>query len=209
MGSARCAPVRVVYWVAVRPPSIERIWPVTNDAASETRKMAGPDRSRVSPTRPSGMRPTMPALNVGIRQQAGDLRRVDEGGHDRVDADAVARPLGRPLARQRADRALGRDVGRVAGVDAQVRAHRRDVQDRAAVAALDHAADDRLGRHERAAHVELHDPVPVVARVVLGRMQRLAGAAADRVDQDVDARRSVRSPARRRPRPRPRRSHPP
>src|SRR5215204_1384547 len=53
------------YWVAVRPPSIPRIWPVTNDAASEHRKMAGPVRSRVSPTRPIGMRLTIPALKSG------------------------------------------------------------------------------------------------------------------------------------------------
>ena len=53
------------HWVAVRPPSIPRTWPVTNEAASEQKKIAGPTRSRVSPTRPMGMRPMMPALNFG------------------------------------------------------------------------------------------------------------------------------------------------
>ena len=38
---------------------------MTNDAASEHRKMAGPTRSLVSPTRPIGIRLTIPALNAG------------------------------------------------------------------------------------------------------------------------------------------------
>ncbi len=38
---------------------------MTNDAASEHRKIAGPTRSRSSPTRRIGIRPTMPALNAG------------------------------------------------------------------------------------------------------------------------------------------------
>src|SRR6185312_15851259 len=40
-------------------------WPVMNAAASEHRKIAGPAMSLVSPTRPRGMRPTMPALKAG------------------------------------------------------------------------------------------------------------------------------------------------
>ena len=39
----------VRYWVAVRPPSMPSTCPVTNDAASETRKIAGPTRSSSSP----------------------------------------------------------------------------------------------------------------------------------------------------------------
>ena len=42
-------------------------------------------------------------------------------------------------------------------------------------------------RHDRAPDVELHDPVPRVARVRLGRMEHLARPAADGVDEDVDA----------------------
>ena len=57
---------------------------------------------------------------------------------------------------------------------------------RAAAALLDHRAGGGLGRHDRAAHVELHDPVPVGARVGLGGVEHLAGAAADGVDEDVD-----------------------
>ena len=40
-------------------------WPVMNAAASEHRKIAGPAMSLVSPTRPSGIRPTIPALKSG------------------------------------------------------------------------------------------------------------------------------------------------
>src|SRR4029079_18055013 len=53
------------YWVAVRPPSIPRTCPVTNDAASEQRKIAGPTRSPSSPMRRIGIRLTIPALNCG------------------------------------------------------------------------------------------------------------------------------------------------
>src|SRR6478609_12240063 len=55
----------VGYWVAVRPPSIPRTCPVTNDAASEQRKIAGPTRSPSSPIRRIGIRLTIPALNCG------------------------------------------------------------------------------------------------------------------------------------------------
>ena len=99
-----------------------------------TRKIAGPTMSRVSPTRPSGIRPTMPGLERRVLEQHGDLGRVDERRHDRVDPDAVLRPFGRPLAGQRADRALGGHVRGVAGVDAEVRPDRRDVEDRPPVA---------------------------------------------------------------------------
>ena len=51
----------------------------------------------------------------------------------------------------------------------------------------DHRLDRRLGRHQRAPDVELVDPVPRVAGVLLGIEQDLAGAAADRVDDDVEA----------------------
>ena len=54
------------------------------------------------------------------------------------------------------------------------------------MAPLDHRADRGLRRDERAPDVQLHDPVPRVARVVLGRVERLAGPAADGVDDDVD-----------------------
>ena len=64
--------------------------------------------------------------------------------------------------------------------------HRADVDDDAAVAGRDHRPDRGLGREQRAADVELDDPVPVVARVVLRVEQHLAGAAADAVDDDVE-----------------------
>ena len=117
------------YWVAVRPPSIPRIWPVTNEAASEQRKIAGPTRSSRLADPPERDPVDDAGLELRVGEQRRDLGRVDEGRHDRVDADAVRRPLGRPLAGQRIDRALRRHVGRIAGVDAEVAADRRDVQD--------------------------------------------------------------------------------
>ncbi len=51
----------------------------------------------------------------------------------------------------------------------------------------DHLAGDGLGRDDRAAHVEVHDPVPVGAGIRFGGVEHLARAAAHGVDQDVDA----------------------
>ena len=152
-----------------------------------TRKIAGPTRSRVSPTRPSGMRLTMPALNAGSSSSIATWGVSTKVGMIALTRMPCLRPLGRPLAGQRADGALGRHVRRVAGIDAEVRADRRDVEDGAATALLDHLPDDGLGRHDRAPDVQLHDPVPVGAGIVLGGMEGLAGAAADGVDQEVDA----------------------
>ena len=102
--AARARGRRRHHWVAVRPPSMVRMCPVTNDAASETRKIAGPTMSVVSPTRPQRDAVDDAGLERRILEQHRDLGRVDEGRHDRVDPDAVLRPFGRPLAGQRADR---------------------------------------------------------------------------------------------------------
>jgi len=68
----------------------------------------------------------------------------------------------------------------------EVRPDRGDVEDAPAGPLRDQLPGDGLGRDERAPDVELHDPVPVRPRVALGRVERLAGTAADGVDQDVD-----------------------
>ena len=51
----------------------------------------------------------------------------------------------------------------------------------------DHCPRGGLRRQHGAPNVELHDPVPVRARVFLGLVEDLAGATADGVDDDVDA----------------------
>ena len=57
----------------------------------------------------------------------------------------------------------------------------------AAAAAGDHRAGGRLGGQERRAQVEVEHPVPLGLRVVLGRVERAAGPAADGVDDRVDS----------------------
>ncbi len=164
-----------------------RTCPVTNDAASEHEEDRRPDD--VAGLADAAQRDAVDDVRLERRvlEQHRDLRRVDERRHDRVDPDAVLGPFGCPLPGQRADGALGRNVGRIAGVDAEVGSDRRDVQHDAALAGLDHPASDRLRRDDGAADVELHDPVPRLARVGLGGVELLAGAAADGVDDDVDA----------------------
>ena len=51
----------------------------------------------------------------------------------------------------------------------------------------DHGLDGRLRGHQRAAHVDVIDPVPRVVGVVLGVEEDLARTTADGVDDDVEA----------------------
>jgi argininosuccinate lyase len=64
-------------------------------------------------------------------------------------------------------------------VDAELAADGRDVEDAPAVAGRDHRPRGRLREQELRAEVQVEDPVPVLLGVLLGRMERLAGAAAD------------------------------
>ena len=63
-----------------------------------------------------------------------------------------------------------------------------------AAAAGDHRPHRGLRRQQRGAQVEVEDPVPLGLGVVLGRVQRAAGAAADGVDDHVDAAERLRPP---------------
>ena len=67
----------------------------------------------------------------------------------------------------------------------ELRPDRADVDDPAAAAGLDHRPNRGLGRHQGAPQVDLHDPIPGVAGILLGIEQDLARAAADGVDDDV------------------------
>jgi hypothetical protein len=51
------------HWVAVSPPSRVRVWPVTNDDASEQKNRMAPTRSSGSAIRPNGMRATSRSWN--------------------------------------------------------------------------------------------------------------------------------------------------
>ena len=175
------------YWVAVRPPSRVRICPVTNDDASEQKNRTAPTRSSVSAMRSQRDAPDEVVVEGLVGEQALDLRRAHERGRDGVDGDLVLGPFGRLLAGDRVDRALRGDVRHVAGVDAELAADAGDVQHAAAVAGLDHVPRRGLGHEQVAAQVEVHDPVPLVLGIFLGRVQGGAGAAADGVDHDVDA----------------------
>ena len=109
------------YWVAVRPPSTPRTWPVTKAGGIRAEEHDRPghvvgvaDAAERDAGHDAG-------LEGGVVEQHRHLGRVHEGGADGVDADAVLGPLGRPLAGQRADGALRGHVGGVAGVDAERR----------------------------------------------------------------------------------------
>ena len=145
-----------------------------------------PKRSSVVPTRPERDPRHDPGLELGVAEKRRHLGRVDECGRNGVDRDPVLGPFGGPLPGERIDGSLGRHIGRVAGVDAQLPANRGDVDDAPTIALLHHLADRGLGRQKCAADVELHDPVPVVAWILLGIMQHVSGAAADGIDDDVD-----------------------
>ena len=55
-----------------------------------------------------------------------------------------------------------------------------------ASAALDHRPCRGLGHEQVAREVEVEDAVELFRGVLLGRVERRAGAAADGVDDDVD-----------------------
>ena len=90
------------------------------------------------------------------------------------------------LPGERVERALRGDVRRVPGIDAELPAHGGQVEDAAAVAGRDHRAHRRLGRQERRPQVQVDDAIPFGLGVVLGGVERRAGAAADRVHEDVE-----------------------
>ena len=52
---------------------------------------------------------------------------------------------------------------------------------------FDHLASRGLRDEQVTAQVEVHDPVPLVLRILLGGVQGSAGAAADGIDHDVEA----------------------
>ena len=116
------------------------------------------------PKRPSGVAASRLLGDVGIGMAGLGHRRVDETRMHRVHADLVRRVLDRGGLGEDAHRALRGVIGGV-GVRADDAADRRDVDDRAAAGAL-HGRDGGLGAEEDAGRVDLHDPVPLLERLV-------------------------------------------
>ena len=158
-----------------------------NDEASEHSNSDAPTRSSVSAIRCSGIRCSRPARNSSSASRSAVCAVSTNVGDSALTVIAVLRPLRRLLARQRVERALRGDVGGEAVVDPELPADGGEVQHPAAAPAGDHRPHGGVGRQEDRAEVEVGDPVPLVLRVGLGRVQRRAGAAADGVDDHVDA----------------------
>ena len=106
--------------------------------------------------------PSMPSKP----HDAGEHRRVDEAGADRVGADAARAVVERDVLGEQHDAALRRVVGAAAGrafetLDAG------EGHDRAALAVdprlLDHLGQRRLGHQERAGEVDGDHPLPLVS----------------------------------------------
>src|SRR5262249_39755780 len=134
------------------PPSTFQIAPVTQLVAGERRKVMVLARSRAVPTRPERME-AVEAVQGLVELVLGDELLVDgrgdDGGCDRVDTDVVRSQLDRERVRQRVQPAFARRVaGRRGRRDALVGPHAADVDDRAALALLDHPADDRLSEEK-------------------------------------------------------------
>src|SRR6185437_6400337 len=107
-------------------------------------------------------------------------RGGDDGGGDRVDPDVVGGQFDREVLGQRVQPGLGEGVPRRrGGRDGLVGPHAADVDDRAAVALLDHAAGHGLGEEE-------DGPVQLQVGVVEGAVvvqERLGDEEPGRVDQ--------------------------
>ena len=138
--------------IAVHPPSTGSTVPVTKLLASEARYSSAPSSSWTSPPRPIGVRCRIQRRERSSLEHArlGHLA-AEPSGCERIDADALAGPLGRELPRQAHEAALRR---RVAGVrdlpHADDPPDGRDVHDRAAAPVRRPSSVPRPGRARRA-----------------------------------------------------------
>ena len=117
------------------------------------------------------------------RQDLAVLLGREEAGHEDVDPHPVRRPLAGEVERQVVHGALR---GRV-GEDARQRhdaGHRAEIDDRAALAALDEILAEHLAAEEHALDVDAQDAVELLLADV---EERRGGVDAGAVDDDVDA----------------------
>src|SRR6185437_15960980 len=107
---------------------------------------------------------------------------------DRVDVDAVGAELVAELFGEGDDPALCRGIGGARRDAAAAPGDRGQVDDLAAALLLHHRHDG-VGEQERAVKVELDEFLPVLETQLVHRRARFGDdrAAADRVDEDVDA----------------------
>ena len=170
--------------MAETPPSMGRTWPVMCLPACDANSSVAPFRSSSSPMRSSGAWPARLVGADALDRALGHLAR-EHPRRERIDVDVVLAPFAGERAREVDHRRLARVVGhhRHVGAVAGQPGDRRDVDD-LALAARDHAVlADRLAHQEDRAHVQVHDLVPGLERMVLGgRAPGRAGV----VDQDVD-----------------------
>ena len=159
--------------VRVTPPSRVTVWPVTQEASSESRNATAPATSSGSPSRLSGY--AADDLGLAALVERGGEGGLDDGGGDRVDADPGSELDGERLGEADHHR-LGRAVHRDHGGRLHAR-DGRDVDDRAAVLAHPGPVGG-LHPGERAEGVDLDD--------LAGRGEvELDQRAVDRVDAGV------------------------
>ena len=130
------------------------------------------------------MRSPICRLRVGVGAQRRGVVGLHVAGRDRVDVDAVRRPfVGERLGELR-DAALGRGVAGH-GDAALEREQRRDVDDLAAAAAVEHVAAGGAAQPEdaRQVHVDHRRPSPSSSCSAAGCAADDAGV----VDEDVEA----------------------
>src|SRR5215212_6042802 len=106
-------------------------------------------------------------------ERAADHRRVDRAGTDRVDADALRGVLERGHLGEADHAVLGRDVRRVVRLRPE-RADRADVDDRPAVALLEHLRELVLEAQGDALEIDRQDAVELLL-VELGEGVRVRG----------------------------------
>lgn len=122
-------------------------------------------------------------IPLGIAAQGGRVVGGDVARHDGVDVDSLAGPFIGQRHGEPADRSLACRVARHG--DAALERQQRGDEDDLSVAAFEHLPAKLAAENELGVEVDLHDAVPILVRVLGGR---LAEDGSGVVDQDVDSR---------------------
>src|SRR5215208_2519837 len=168
-------------YCAVQPPSTSRLAPVISPAAGEAKKSTAPVTSSTRPRRPNGIRDRVSSLSVSSSRR-GLVMGVSTNVGDGVDPNLVRGKLDGHSLRQALHGMLGGAVDRAPRCP-YVPHLRRDVDDGAAFATLNHAPSGSLGDQEDAFNIDRKHPV----EVVLGHLkERLRHVRSGIVDEDVN-----------------------
>ena len=160
-------------------------WPVMKAQSSDARNRSAPMRSSGTWSRLDG--PARQHRRLKLRQHllvVDDALAEDESRRQGVDADAVTAKLARHAARHGQHRPLGDHVVEKVRCPLEYRA-RRDVDDAAPLVAP-HLRHHGLGAQEHAAHVDGHQPVPLLDGDFGERLHLQRGEHGGVGDQDVD-----------------------